>query len=162
MAVVSHDGRRVLLGRQKRWPPFWYSTLAGFIEPGESVEEAVRREVWEEAGVSVGRVVLHSTQPWPFPNSLMIGAIAQTVPDPASETIALTNDEELEQAKWVSMEEAAEALEVGTSGLGEEPGDGYKPGGLRLPPKTAIANRLLAAIVETFKGGDLDRQGSKI
>merc|ERR1711964_207319 len=72
MAVVSHDVKRVLLGRQKRWPPYWYSTLAGFCEPAESVEEAVRREVWEEAGVHLGRVVIHSTQPWPYPANLMI------------------------------------------------------------------------------------------
>lgn len=63
MAVLSADGDKVLLGRQKRFPKDWYSTLAGFLEPGESVEEAVRREVWEEAGVRVGRVVVHSTQP---------------------------------------------------------------------------------------------------
>jgi NAD+ diphosphatase len=58
-----------MLGRQKRWPPNWYSTLAGFVEPAESIEEAVRRVVWEESGVSLGRVVIHSTQPWPFPVS---------------------------------------------------------------------------------------------
>lgn len=63
MAVVSSDGQKILLGRQRRFPPNWYSTLAGFLEPGESVEEAVRREVWEEAGVKLGRVVMHSTQP---------------------------------------------------------------------------------------------------
>ena len=62
MAVVNHAGDRLLLGRQKRWPPYWFSTLAGFAEPAESIEEAVRREVYEEAGVHVGRVVIHSTQ----------------------------------------------------------------------------------------------------
>lgn len=66
MAVVSADGQKILLGRQSRWPPYWYSCLAGFIEPAESIEEAVRREVYEEAGVTVGRVVIHSSQPWPF------------------------------------------------------------------------------------------------
>lgn len=80
MAVVSADGQRMLLGRQKRWPPYWYSTLAGFLEPAESVEEAVRREVWEESGIHLGRVVIHSTQPWPFPANLMIGAIGQALP----------------------------------------------------------------------------------
>lgn len=73
MAIVSADGQRVLLGRQRRWPPNWYSTLAGFVEAGESVEEAVRREVWEESGVTLGRVLLHSTQTWPYPANLMIG-----------------------------------------------------------------------------------------
>ncbi|KAE8449650.1 hypothetical protein EG329_007980 [Mollisiaceae sp. DMI_Dod_QoI] len=150
MAVVSHDGKRVLLGRQKRWPPYWYSTLAGFCEPAESVEEAVRREVWEESGVLLGRVVIHSTQPWPYPANLMIGAIGQALPD--GEHIHLEHDPELQDAKWVEMDEIREALKVGTSGLGEPPGEGYKEGGLRLPPKTAIANQLLAAVT----GGFLD------
>lgn len=144
MAVISHDGKRVLLGRQKRWPPYWYSTLAGFCEPAESVEEAVRREVWEESGVLIGRVVIHSTQPWPYPANLMIGAIGQALPD--GEKIHLEHDPELEDAKWVDMDEVREALKTGTSGLGEEPEKGYKEGALRLPPKTAIANQLLQAV----------------
>ena len=74
MAVVSSDGRKVLLGRQKRFPQYWYSTLAGFIEPAESIEEAVRREVYEESGVTCGRVVIHSSQPWPYPANLMVSA----------------------------------------------------------------------------------------
>ncbi|KUJ17395.1 uncharacterized protein LY89DRAFT_684453 [Mollisia scopiformis] len=150
MAVVSHDGKRVLLGRQKRWPDYWYSTLAGFCEPAESVEEAVRREVWEESGVLLGRVVIHSTQPWPYPANLMIGAIGQALPD--GEKIHLEHDPELQDAKWVEMDDIREALLHGTSGLGEPPSEGYKEGGLRLPPKTAIANQLLAAVT----GGFLD------
>ncbi len=63
MAIVSSDGTKLLLGRGKRYPPGWYSTLAGFLEPGESIEEAVRREAWEESGVHVSRVVIHSSQP---------------------------------------------------------------------------------------------------
>ncbi|KAL8827791.1 MAG: hypothetical protein Q9191_002980 [Dirinaria sp. TL-2023a] len=151
VAVVSADCSRVLLGRQKRWPPYWYSTLAGFVEPAESVEEAVRREVWEEAGVELGRVVIHSTQPWPYPANLMIGAIAQTTGGKGEE-IALKHDPELEDAKWVEVQEVREALELGTSGLGEEAPKGYKEGGLRLPPRMAIANRLLTAVVEGFVG----------
>jgi NAD+ diphosphatase len=150
MAVVSHDAKRVLLGRQKRWPPYWYSTLAGFCEPAESVEEAVRREVWEESGVLLGRVVIHSTQPWPYPANLMIGAIGQALPD--GEKIHLEHDPELEDAKWVEMDEIREALRFGTSGLGEAPGEGYKVGGLRLPPQTAIANQLLRAVAGGFLG----------
>ncbi|KAK0122938.1 NADH pyrophosphatase [Cadophora gregata f. sp. sojae] len=150
MAVVSHDAKRVLLGRQKRWPPHWYSTLAGFCEPAESVEEAVRREVWEEAGVYLGRVVIHSTQPWPYPANLMIGAIGQALPD--GEKIHLEHDQELEDAKWVEMDEIRQALKVGTSGLGEPAGEGYVEGGLRLPPRTAIANQLLQAVVGGFLG----------
>ncbi|KAL2040750.1 hypothetical protein N7G274_006729 [Stereocaulon virgatum] len=148
MAVLSADSERVLLGRQKRWPPLWYSTLAGFVEPAESVEEAVRREVWEESGVKLGRVVIHSTQPWPYPANLMIGAIGQCIP--GGEEIHLKHDPELDDAKWVSMAEVKEALEVGTSGLGEDAGPDYKEGGLRLPPRTAIANRLLTAVTGGF------------
>lgn len=117
MAVVSSDGQRILLGRQRRWPQYWYSTLAGFLEPAESVEEAVRREVWEESGIKLGRVVVHSTQPWPYPANLMIGAIGQATPD--GETIDLGNDPELEDAKWFTLDEVRDALKVGTSGLGE-------------------------------------------
>ncbi|KAL6722157.1 NADH pyrophosphatase [Lecanora helva] len=151
MAVLSADGKRVLLGRQKRWPPYWFSTLAGFVEPAESVEEAVRREVWEESGCKLGRVIIHSTQPWPYPANLMIGAIAQCIP--GGEEIMLKHDPELEHAKWVTLAEVKEALVVGTSGLGEEAGEGYQEGGLRLPPRTAIANQLLTAVTGGFLDG---------
>ena len=152
VAVLSHDSKRLLLGRQKRWPPYWFSTLAGFIEPAESVEDAVRREVWEEAGVVLSRVLIHSTQPWPYPANLMIGAIAQ-VSSVEDENIKLDNDPELETAKWFTLHEIQEALSVGTSGLGEAAPDGYKEGNLRLPPKTAIANQLITAVVS---GGFLE------
>ncbi|KAM5345367.1 hypothetical protein ACJ41O_011229 [Fusarium nematophilum] len=147
-AVVSADGKRLLLGRQKRWPPHWFSTLAGFLEPGESIEESVRREVWEESGVRVGRVVIHSSQPWPYPASLMIGAIAQALPG-EGENINL-NDKELELAKWFPIEEARKALETGTGALGGPAPEGYKEGDLRLPPAQAIANRLITAVVEGY------------
>jgi NAD+ diphosphatase len=147
MAVVSSDGSKILLGRQKRWPPNWYSTLAGFLEPAESVEEAVRREVWEESGIHLGRVVIHSTQPWPYPANLMIGAIGQATPE--GETVHLGHDAELEDAKWFTAEEVREALRVGTSGLGEPAGPEYKEGNLRLPPATAIAHQLLHGVVNS-------------
>lgn len=150
VAVVSADARHILVGRQKRWPPHWYSTLAGFVEPAESAEEAIRREVWEESGVVLGRVVLHSTQPWPYPANLMIGAVAQAVP--GGEEIMLKHDPELEMAKWVSFDDVREALRIGTSGLDEEAREGYKEGSLRLPPNTAIANQLLSAVVGGFLG----------
>lgn len=152
MAVVSHDGQRIMLGRQRRWPPHWYSTLAGFLEPAESVEEAVRREVWEESGIHLGRVVIHSTQPWPYPANLMIGAIGQAIPE--GEKVHLGHDAELEDAKWFSFDEVREALRTGTSGLGEDPGPDYKAGGLRLPPSTAIANQLMTAVVNGFASGE--------
>lgn len=152
VAVVSHDGKRILLGRSKRFPPKWYSTLAGFIEPAESIEDAVRREVWEEAGVTLSRVVIHSSQPWPYPANLMIGAIAQ-VSEPAHEKINLEHDPELEDARWFDVEEVEEALRVGVSDLSSEAGAEYK-GGLRLPPPTAIANQLIQSAVdaEYFRG----------
>jgi NAD+ diphosphatase len=147
MAVLSADGSRLLLGRQRRWPADWFSTLAGFQEPGESIEEAVRREVWEESGVRVGRVLLHSSQPWPFPASLMIGAVGQALPGKGEE-IYLGHDAELESARWFPLEEVREALVKGTSSLGEGPPEGHVEGALRLPPQTAIANRLIAAVVD--------------
>ncbi|PWI71910.1 hypothetical protein PCL_12004 [Purpureocillium lilacinum] len=149
-AVVSADGQRILLGRQSRYPPHWYSTLAGFLEPGESVEEAVRREVWEEAGVRVGRVVIHSTQPWPYPSTLMLGAIAQALP--GQEEIS-RNDQELEDARWFTVEEVRDALSKGTSALSGPTPEGYKEGSLRVPPPQAIANRLMTAVVEGYVSG---------
>jgi len=154
MAVLSVDSQRTLVGRQKRWPPHWYSTLAGFVEPAESVEEAVRREVWEESGVKLGRVIIHSTQAWPYPANLMIGAIAQAIP--GGEDIHLKHDPELEDAKWVSISEIKEALVVGTSGLGDPPSKEYREGGLRLPPRTAIANQLLEAVVQGSLDADVE------
>ena len=112
------------------------------------MEEAVRREVWEESGVTPGRVVIHSTQPWPYPANLMVGAIAQCVP--GKENIILEHDPELEHAKWVGIDELKEALVIGVSGLGEDAPPGYKEGGLRLPGQTAIANQLLTAVAKGF------------
>lgn len=152
MAVVNHTGDKILLGRSKRFPPLWFSTLAGFCEPAESVEEAVRREVWEEAGIHLGRVVIHSTQPWPYPANLMIGAIGQSVP--GGETIDLGNDPELEDARWFTFDEVREALRIGTSGIGEDAGPEYKEGGLRLPPSTAIAHQLMQAVTGGFLGAE--------
>ena len=146
-AVVSSDGQRILLGRQTRYPPYWYSTLAGFLEPGESIEEAVRREVWEEAGVKVGRVVIHSSQPWPYPSSLMIGAIAQALP--GGEEIIL-NDKELEAAKWFSVDEVRTALNNAAVGLDAAAPKDYVEGALKVPPPQAIANRLMTAVTEGF------------
>ncbi|CAK7274392.1 NADH pyrophosphatase [Sporothrix epigloea] len=149
MATVSADGTKVLLGRSKRFPKHWYSTLAGFLEPGESVEEAVRREVWEESGVTVGRVVIHSSQPWPFPANLMIGAVGQALPG-KGEDIFLGHDPELEDAKWFTMDEVRRALQYETAGIGDPVREGYKEGDLRLPPATAIANQLISSVVEGF------------
>ncbi|KAK5631823.1 hypothetical protein RRF57_007537 [Xylaria bambusicola] len=145
MAIVSADGTKLLLGRGKRYPPGWYSTLAGFLEPGESIEEAVRRETWEESGVHVARVVIHSSQPWPYPANLMIGAIGQAAPN--GENIHLGNDPELEDAKWYTFDEVREAMSVSSVGFGDPVSEKR---GLRIPPQTAIANRLMAAVLDGY------------
>lgn len=157
MAILSADSRRVLVGRKKQWPENVYSNLAGFVEPAESIEEAVRREAWEESGVIVGRVVIHSSQPWPYPANLMIGAIAQTIP--GGEEILLKHDPELEDAKWVDLDEIRVALAEktgGAGGIGEKSTEELNPKSrLKLPPKTTIANQLLTAIVTGFLGNTL-------
>lgn len=98
MAVTRGD--QICLGRQRVWPKGMYSALAGFIEPGESIEDAVAREVLEESGLVVQDVRYHSTQPWPFPSSLMIGAICTV-----GEGEAHPDEEELEEVRWFTREE---------------------------------------------------------
>lgn len=117
MAILSPTHTHVLLGRQRRWPADFYSTLAGFCEPAESLDEAVRRETWEESGVRVGRVVIHSTQPWPYPASLMIGAIGEAVV--GGDEIVLHHDPELVDARWFPLEEVRAALKKATIGIYE-------------------------------------------
>src|SRR6202011_2418870 len=100
--VLVSDGERALLGRQASWPVGRYSTIAGFVEPGESLEDAVAREVLEETGVQVDTIEYHSSQPWPFPASLMLGFTARAV----THTVHL-RDEELEDARWFTRAELA-------------------------------------------------------
>lgn len=100
--VLVTDGERALLGRQASWPAGRYSTIAGFVEPGESLEDAVIREVHEETGVEVDAVEYHSSQPWPFPSSLMLGFIAH-----ASRTDIYRHDQELEDALWLTRAQIA-------------------------------------------------------
>ncbi len=97
-------GNRTLLGRSPGWPEGMYSALAGFMEPGETVETAVRREVAEETGIAVGAVRYVASQPWPFPSSLMIGCVAEALSD------AITVDDELEDALWLSREDMVDAF----------------------------------------------------
>ena len=97
--VLVARGDTCLLGRQVDWPEGRYSTIAGFVEPGESLEDAVRREVYEETNIRVGDVHYHSSQPWPFPSALMLGFIAEAT----SDEIVL-NDGELEDARWFTRE----------------------------------------------------------
>ena len=98
--MLVEDGERCLLGRQQTWPEGRYSTIAGFVEPGESLEDAVRREVYEETNIRVGKVTYHSSQPWPFPSSLMLGFTAR-----ARSTDIELNDGELEDAQWFTRDD---------------------------------------------------------
>ncbi len=100
--VLVSDGDRALLGRQRGWPAGRYSTVAGFVEPGESLEDAVCREVLEETGVETAEVRYQSSQPWPFPNSLMLGFRAT-----ARTTQIRLGDDELEDARWFSRAQIA-------------------------------------------------------
>jgi NAD+ diphosphatase len=127
--TVEHDGN-VLLGRQPRFPARRFSALAGFVEPGESIEEAVAREVFEEAGVRVHDVSYVASQPWPFPSQLMIGCHAHA--DSADLTIDAT---EIEEARWFTREEVAEAMAAGAEG-----GEGTA---FIAPPPHAVAHHLL-------------------
>lgn len=117
--VLVTDGERVLLGRQAQWPAGRYSTIAGYVEWAESLEEAVAREVLEETGVVVDDVTYQSSQPWPFPSSLMLGFIAH-----AATTDIERTDMELEDARWFSRAEIAS-------------------GAIGLPPKQAISFSLI-------------------
>ncbi|MBD0293044.1 MAG: NAD(+) diphosphatase [Jiangellaceae bacterium] len=131
IVLVSDGDDRCLLGRQARWPAGWYSTLAGFVEPGESPEQAVAREVAEETGVAVVSCAYAGSQPWPFPSSLMLGyyAIGDGVeprPDGA----------EISEARWYSRAELLDAV-----GAGE----------VLLPPAISISRRL----IEGWYGAEL-------
>jgi len=117
--VLVTDGERALLGRQAAWPPGRYSTIAGFVEPGESLEDAVVREVLEETGVHVQDAEYHSSQPWPFPSSLMIGFTARAPADDVPRA-----DEELEDVRWFTREEIASGM-------------------LGLPPPQSVSFRLI-------------------
>jgi NAD+ diphosphatase len=121
--TTDASGERCLLGRQAAWDPGMYSCLAGFVEPGESLEHAVVREVDEESGIRIARVSYRSSQPWPFPSSLMLGFRALAV----SEAIQ-RGDDELEDARWFRRADLAA---------------GYRDGSLRIPNQVSIAYRLI-------------------
>ena len=124
-------GEYCLLGRQQRFVAGSYSCLAGFVSPGETIEDAVRREVQEEAGIRVGPVRYLLSQPWPFPSSLMIGCLGST-----DEEKIVIDRHELEDARWFARDEAAAMLER------------RHPDGLVTPPPMAIAHHLIRAWVD--------------
>jgi len=129
--MLAVDGDNCLLGRQPRFPKAMYSCLAGFLESGETIEDAVRREIFEESGVRCGAVAYLASQPWPFPASLMIGCIAQ-----ATTRELQVDGVELEDARWFPRAEARAMLE------------GRHPNKLLAPHRMAIAHHLLRAWVE--------------
>ena len=98
--MLVQDKGKVLLGRQKVWPEGLYSTLAGFVEPGETIEHAVAREVYEESGLIVKNIIYQYSQPWPFPSSLMLGFTAE-----AQTKNIKYNDSEIEDAQWFSRDD---------------------------------------------------------
>jgi len=124
--LVFDGADNVLLGRSHRFVVNTYSALAGFVEPGENIEEAVRREVFEEVGLRIGRVRYHSSQPWPFPSSLMIGCYAD-----AETTEIRIDPAELDDARWFGRAEIAQMVEAW--------GDDSR---LRMPPPLSIAHQL--------------------
>ena len=129
MIVLVHDGGdRCVLGRQSAWPAGRFSTLAGFVEPGESAEQAVVREVAEETGLAVREVSYVASQPWPFPSSLMLGFRARCDGDAVPRPV----DGELEDARWFTRDELREAARWGARG-----------GGLQLPGSVSIAALLI-------------------
>ncbi|KAI0784732.1 NUDIX hydrolase domain-like protein [Abortiporus biennis] len=129
--VVSKKRDKILLGRNKQWPPKFYSALAGFVEPGESLEDTFERELWEEAAVKVWGLQFHSSQPWPFPANIMSGFYAVADPDAP---IRLDLDNELEDAKWFTKEEIRQVL--------EHTAEGPEPP-IKLPPRNAMAGVLI-------------------
>ncbi|CAA2101880.1 NADH pyrophosphatase [Methylobacterium bullatum] len=129
--MLIRRGESCLLGRSPRFKEGMYSCLAGFLEPGETIEDAVRRETLEEAGLTIGAVTYHASQPWPFPSSLMIGCAAEALDE------AITIDPaELADARWFTREDVS-AMIAGTHGEG-----------LTVPPPMAIAHLLMRAFVE--------------
>jgi len=121
--MLVHDGDRCVLGRQKIWPPGMHSTLAGFVEPGETLEEAVAREVYEEVGLAVSDVTYESSQPWPFPASIMLGFRAACAHGP----MRFATDE-IESAAWFTRAELMASPEDES---------------FRLPRRDSIARRLI-------------------
>ncbi|MEJ7747431.1 MAG: NAD(+) diphosphatase, partial [Luteimonas sp.] len=133
MIVAVSDGKRLLLGRQASWPVRRYSTLAGFVEPGESLEQTVAREVFEEAGVRVRNSRYLASQPWPFPGSLMLGFVADAEPD-----VPRIGDE-LEDARWFDIDAVGRA--IGRESGGEP--DNLRDDDFLLSPSISISRWLV-------------------
>jgi NAD+ diphosphatase len=129
--MLAIRGDSCLLGRSAHFPEGRYSCLAGFMEPGEGIEDAVRREILEETAITTARVRYLYAQPWPFPSSLMIGCLAE-----ATSTSITIDPAELADARWFTREEARQILA------------NSHPDGISSPPRMAIANHILQAFVD--------------
>ncbi|KDQ08471.1 hypothetical protein BOTBODRAFT_37911 [Botryobasidium botryosum FD-172 SS1] len=141
VTVVDEAREKVLLGRGRRYPPLSYSALAGFLEPSETLEDAVRREIWEESGVKLGDVAYHSCQPWPYPSTLMTGFFASA---DSTKPINLNLDHELEDAKWFTREEVLKVL-AHPNGVGFAPlNPKLEYPTFRIPPQSAIAGVMIS------------------
>ncbi|MEO0328418.1 MAG: NAD(+) diphosphatase [Pseudomonadota bacterium] len=124
--MLPVQGERCVMGRSPHFPPGWYSTLAGFVEPGETIEDAVRRETFEESGIEIARVRYHASQPWPFPHSLMIGIHCEAT----SDTITM-DESELEDCRWFTREDVKMMMNE------------THPDGIICPPNKAISSALI-------------------
>jgi NAD+ diphosphatase len=129
--MLAVNGDACLVGRNKRFPGNFYSALAGFMEPGETIEEAVRRELFEEVSVKVGAVRYIATQPWPFPSSLMIGCIGET-----ESRDCKPDGVEISDARWLSRDDAKRLI------------SGERMPDISVPPAIAIAHHLIKAFAE--------------
>ncbi|MFC3068292.1 NAD(+) diphosphatase [Phenylobacterium soli] len=128
--MLPYHGDRCMLGRQEIWPKGMFSALAGFLEPGETIEEACARELSEEAGLRTRKVRYHSTQPWPYPSSLMIGLLAEVEDDEGT-----PDQTELSEIRWITREEARQLIAGGLEGMAS-------------PTPMAIAHQLIKAWAE--------------
>ncbi len=129
--MLTIDGDRCLMGRGAQFPEGRYSCLAGFVEPGETIEDAVRRETFEETNIRTGRVRYLFAQPWPFPSSLMIGCLAE-----ATSTEITIDPNEIADARWFTRDEVRQILA------------GTHPQGITAPPPMAIANHIMRVFVD--------------
>ncbi|WP_242920279.1 NAD(+) diphosphatase [Pontibacter liquoris] len=140
--MLISEGDACLLGRQAGWPKGRYATLAGFLEPGETLEQAVAREAMEETGVQLASITYHSSQPWPFPASIMVGFMATV-----SNRELKVNYAELEDARWFTRDEIAAGLQTGT---------------FLLPPQVSISYQLIRSWYNAGPGYTLEQLGQEI
>lgn len=149
VAIATRDFKKICLARSKRkvHDTVLYSTIAGFMEPAETVEHACSREIWEETGIKCQDIALVSTQPWPYPVNLMIGCVGLVDPNGVDETIDLSHDDELMDAQWFDIEDIIEAFDnYQGSGVVQ-----FKKADITFPGATAIAYHLIKYVCDRYK-----------